>query len=265
LAKSEPSGTRPLIIAHRGHCAQAVENTLGAVRAALALPVDGIEIDVHLTADGVPVVMHDKKVDRTTDGSGPIRKLTLAQWRRLLARRDTLTPTPLKEGVPTLEEVLAETGGHRLLAIEIKPAGMEEETLDVIRRQRAEEWVWIWSFRRSVIRRFHKLAPEIPGAFLSVGFYEWPAERYFEEALSLGSIGISLYPEDVSPETVKLGHRMGLEIYSGTPNDPAEWERLRTAGLDAIITDDSPRLLEFWADRSPVAPRSLLGSRPATG
>jgi glycerophosphoryl diester phosphodiesterase len=262
LAKSEPSDTRPLIIAHRGHCAQAVENTLGAVRAALALPVDGIEIDVHLTADGVPVVMHDRTVDRTTDGTGLIRRLRLSRLRRLRARRDGPAPTLLEEGVPTLEEVLAETRGDRLLAVEIKPAGMEEETLDVIRRQRAEEWVWIWSFRRSVIREFHELAPEIPAAFLSVGFYKWPAERYFREALSLGSIGISLHPKDVNAETVELGHRMGLEIYSGTPDDPAEWERLRTAGLDAIITDDSPRLLEFWAGRSPVALRSLRNRSP---
>jgi glycerophosphoryl diester phosphodiesterase len=238
---------------------------LGAVRAALALPVDGIEIDVHLTADGVPVIMHDKTVDRTTDGSGAIRKLTLAQWGRLHARRDTLAPAPLKEGLPTLEEVLAETSGHRLLAIEIKPAGMEEETLDVIRRQRAEEWVWIWSFRRSVLRRFHELAPEIPAAFLSVGFYKWPAERQFQEALSLGAVGVSLFPEDVSPDVVELGHQMGLEVYSGTPNDRVEWERLRTAGLDVIITDESPRLLEFWADRSPVALRSLPPSRRASG
>ena len=56
-----------------------------------------------------------------------------------------------------------------------------------------------------------------------------------------------------SLEVVELGHRMGLEIYSGTPNDPAEWERLRLAGIDAIITDDAPELLKFWAGRSPAA------------
>lgn len=205
--------------------------------------------------------MHDKDVDRTTDGSGAVRRLTLSQLRRLRMRRDTSTTTSARESVPTLEEVLAETRGNRLLAIEVKPAGIEEEVLAVIRRQRAEESVWIWSFRRSVIRAFHELAPEIAGAFLSTGFYDWPAERYFEEALSLGSTGISLYPKDVSPETVELGTRMGLEIYCGTPNDPAEWERLRLAGVDAVISDESPALLDFWAGRSPAAVRSRRPAR----
>ena len=255
LPESESRDSRPLIVVHRGYCAEAVENSLGAVRAALALPVDGIEIDVHLTADRVPVLMHDKKVDRTTDGTGAIRDLTLSQLRSLRMRRNESDPTPSQEPVPTLDEVLAETSGERLLAIEVKPEGMEREVLDVIRRHRAGAWVWIWSFRRSVIKTFHELAPEIAGAFLSVGFDDWPAERCFEQALSLGSIGVSLYPETVSPEVVELGHRMGLEIYSGTPNDPAEWERLRLAGIDAIITDDAPELLKFWAGRSPPAGR----------
>lgn len=259
LSESESRDSRPLIIAHRGYCAEAIENSLGAVRAALALPVDGIEIDVHLTADGVPVLMHDKKVDRTTDGDGPIRNLTLSQIRSLRMRRDESAPTSSSESVPTLDEVLAESRGERLLAIEVKPVGMEREVLDVVRRHRAEDWVWIWSFRRSVIRTFHEIAPEIGGAFLSVGFYDWPAERCFEQALSLGSVGVSLYPETVSPDVVELGHRMGLEIYSGTPNDPAEWERLRLAGIDAIITDNCTELLAFWAGRVPLTVRSHRG------
>ncbi len=204
--------------------------------------------------------MHDENVDRTTDGSGAVSSLTLSEIRRLWMRSDSSSATSSRERVPTLEEVLEETRGDRLLAIEVKPEGMEREVLAVIRRLGAGEWVWIWSFARSVIRTFHELAPQIAGAFLSRGLHRLPAEREFEVALSLGSAGISLCPEDVNPRVVELGHRMGLEIYCATPNDPAEWERLRLAGVDAVVTDNSPELLDFWAGRSPASLRSRRGA-----
>ena len=104
LAREMPHDAlpRPLIIAHRGCALRAPENTLASVRAALELPVDAIEIDVYLSADGVPVVMHDPTVDRTTDGHGPVCTLTLAQLNELRAHIGWQERSFPPEPVPTL-------------------------------------------------------------------------------------------------------------------------------------------------------------------
>ena len=94
------------IWAHRGASASAPENTLAAFRAAEAAGAAGIELDVHLSADGVPVVIHDETVDRTTDGHGPVAALTLCRLRQLDAGR-WFAPAFAGEALPTLEEILA--------------------------------------------------------------------------------------------------------------------------------------------------------------
>jgi glycerophosphoryl diester phosphodiesterase len=236
---------RPPIICHRGHWKDSPENSLTAVRAALELPVEGVEIDVHCTADGVPVVMHDRLLDRTTGGHGPLAGLTLAQVRALRLRNrdgDGLSD----ERVPTLEEVLSATVGKRLLAVEVKPPGIEEAALEVIRACQAEEWVWVWSFVNSVVRTFHDLAPAIPGAYLSNGFATWPASLFLADAVAIGSRAVSLAWEDVTPEVVATCHDMGLGVYTMSPNGPAAWDRARSAGIDALVTEDAPGVLEYW-------------------
>ena len=233
------------MVAHRGFWRTAPENSIASVLAALQHPVDGVEIDVHLTADGVPVVMHDGVVDRTTGGRGAISAMSLEELRSLrlrLPNGDGLSG----EKVPTLDEILDLTTGKRLLCVEVKPAGIEREVLACFRRHEAEDWVWMWSFRRSVVMAFRELAPAIPSAFLSAGFYEWSAERFLDEAVKAGARSVSLFPEDVSPEVVEMSHRLGLEVYTGTPNEAEEWERLRDAGLEAVVTDDPPSLLARW-------------------
>jgi glycerophosphoryl diester phosphodiesterase len=236
---------RPPIICHRGHWKESPENSLAAVRATLELPVEGVEIDVHCTSDGVPVVMHDRKVDRTTDGHGPLAGLTLAQVSALrLRNRDGAGFSD--ERVPTLDEVLAVTVGKRLLAVEVKPPGIEEAVLEVIRACLAEEWVWVWSFVNSVVQTLHELAPSIPGAYLSNGFASWPAERFLPEAVAIGSRAVSLAWEDITPEVVAACHDMGLGVYTFAFDEPTAWDRARSAGIDALVTEDAPGVLEYW-------------------
>src|SRR3990170_7229468 len=101
-----------LITAHAACRGHAPENTLAGVRAALNLGADAIEIDVHCTRDGVPVLIHDETVDRTTGGTGEIAALSLRQARKLDAGGG--------ERIPTLREVLDEINGRALLVLEIK-------------------------------------------------------------------------------------------------------------------------------------------------
>ena len=246
---------RPLVIAHRGHWGEAPENTLAAVLAALEHPLEGVEIDVHCTADGVPIVMHDHEVDRTTDGHGRVAGLTLAQVKALRVRASdgaSAAGGPASGGgfsderVPTLEEVLAVTRGRCLLCVEVKPAGIERPVLDVIRACRAEEWVWVWSFVNSVVRNFRELAPVIPGAYLSDCFATWPADRFLPEAVAIGARAVSLAWEDITPEVAATCHGMGLEVYTLAPDEPAAWDHARSSGVDALVTEDPPRLLAYW-------------------
>jgi glycerophosphoryl diester phosphodiesterase len=235
---------RPLVIAHRGHHAEAPENTVASVRAALEHPVDGVEIDVHCTADGVPVVMHDHEVDRTTDGHGRLMDLTLPQVKALRVR--AADGSLSNELIPTLEEVLMVTRERCLLCVEVKPQGVEKKVLDVVRSCRAAEWVWVWSFINSVVQTFHELLLRIPGAYLSDCFATWPADRFLPEAVAIGARAVSLAWQDVTPEVVARCHDMGLDVYSLVPDEPAAWDRARSAGLDAVISNDAPRLLAHY-------------------
>ena len=111
---------RPLIISHAACAGHAPENTLAGIRKAIELGAEGIETDVQASADGVPVLMHDLTVNRTTNGSGDVAALSLAELRALDAGG---------ESVPTLAEVLDLTMGKVVLIMEIKQTGIEEQNL----------------------------------------------------------------------------------------------------------------------------------------
>src|SRR5512143_199880 len=113
-AYHDPQHRRPLILAHRGASRRAPENTMAAFRLAAELGADGVELDVQLSKDGEVVVMHDSRVDRTTDGHGRIRDLPLAELRALDAG-GWYAPEFAGERIPTLAEVLHELGPRLVL------------------------------------------------------------------------------------------------------------------------------------------------------
>src|SRR5215217_9516104 len=169
-----------LIYAHRGASAIHPENTLLAFRLALAIGVDGIELDVHATADGIPVVIHDRDIGRTTDGVGYVDQIPLARLETLDAGDG--------ERVPTLAEVLALVGDAAHLDIEIKGSGVERAVLDVLAHHPAGRWA-ISSFAWDTLRTVRRLdsAAEL-----------WPlAERAGDELIAiareLASPAVSLY------------------------------------------------------------------------
>ncbi len=130
------------VYGHRGASAEFPENTLAAFRRALELGVAGIELDVHLSADGVPVVIHDETVDRTTNGEGAVAGLTVAHLRELDAGQG--------EYVPTLAEVLDLVGDRVHVDIEVKANAAGEAVLREV-RGRDTRWV-ISSFDWDVLR-----------------------------------------------------------------------------------------------------------------
>ena len=146
-------------IAHRGASAHEPENTMLAFRRALELGADGLELDVHLSADGALVVIHDGTLDKTTNGSGQVSDTPLAALRRLDAGKG--------EQIPLLEEVIDEFGGRCLLLVELKGAGTEIPSADMIRAKGVVASVIVSSFdpAKLVVTKEH--APEIETAVLT--------------------------------------------------------------------------------------------------
>src|SRR5262249_12116259 len=273
---SARSGRRPLVIAHRGASALAPENTLAAFRLALAMGADGVEMDVQLTADGHPVVIHDARVDRTTNGSGLVSKLTASQIARLDAggwfdRRLAMRPrigsaaravarsgggnTGRRFGgerVPTLEAVLdmlAATGFRRVY-VEIKGARpLRSEllylTVGLIRRFGLERSVTLLSFHHEMIKLAKEIAPEIHaainipaarGAVLSSRAFSRSAERAKADEVAL-HYGLA------TRRAVDALHRRGLRVSAWTVNRKLVMRRLVSSGVDTIITNFPNRLL----------------------
>jgi glycerophosphoryl diester phosphodiesterase len=219
-----------LIYAHRGASAVHPENTLRAFRHALALGVDGIELDVHATADGIPVVIHDREVGRTTNGAGYVDQIPLARLQTFDAGHG--------ERVPTLAEVLALVGDAAHLDIEIKGSEAERAVLDVLAEHSTVRWA-ISSFSWNTLRTIRRLDP---AAEL------WPlAEAGSDEliaiATELASPAVSLFTGSYTTEIAARLHQAGFRAMVWTVNDPPEARRVAVLGAFGLCTDDPQRLI----------------------
>ena len=221
-----------LIYAHRGASVNHPENTLRAFRHALAIGVDGIELDVHATADGIPVVIHDQNVERTTDGVGYVDEMPLARMKTFDAGDG--------EHVPTLAELLALVGDAARLDIEIKGAGIERAVLEVLAECPAVTWA-ISSFAWDTLRTVRELDPlaEI-----------WPLAEHVGDdliaiAAELASPAVSLFTGAYTTETAARLRDAGLRVVVWTVNDPREARRVADLGAFALCTDDPQRISSF--------------------
>ena len=226
---------RPLVISHAACAGHAPQNTLAGIRCAIALGADAIEIDVQASADGVPVLMHDLTVDRTTDGRGQVADLTLDQLRALDAGGG--------ERIPTLAEVLELTIGRVLLVAEIKRPGIEERVADIVRETEALADVMVWSFFPQALESMRRVEPRLPGGLL-IGpetLPRWPEMR--ELAIRLGLQAVSVFCFGISAEIARDCRRSGLALYAWTADPEAEMARLIALGVDGICTNYPDRAL----------------------
>jgi glycerophosphoryl diester phosphodiesterase len=223
----------PLIIAHRGASAERPENTLPAFRRALALDADGIELDVRLTRDGVPVVFHDASLRRLTGLAGRLADQTWAALRRLRVRG--------REPIPRLVDVLRLTRGLAVVQIEMK-SGPIAPVVHAIRSARAAEWVILASFKAGLVADTRDLAPAIPRMLISEG-REAPA-ALVRHLAACGASGLSVNHEAIrSAAWVGHFHARGYAVWSWTVNDPAVARKLAGWGVNALLGDD-PALLK---------------------
>jgi glycerophosphoryl diester phosphodiesterase len=229
-----------LNIAHRGASAAAPPNTLAAFEKAIELGADGIEFDVQLSNDGIPVIIHDFAVDATTDGSGQVADLTLAQLRQLDAG-STFDPAFAGEHIPTLEEVLQCVGGRLLLNIELKTTswrdnGLEQAVVAQVKQHSLGSRVLLSSFNPFSLRRAKKIAPHIPAGLLTAPNLPLPLRRAWLAFLAPHEARHPQY-KMVDEHYVAWAQRRGYRVNVWTVNEPDEMRRLIGLGVDGIITD----------------------------
>lgn len=240
---------RPLVFAHRGGSALAPENTLAAFDNGLSLGADGLELDVHLSSDGVVVVHHDRLLDRTTNLSGPIADRQAGELNRADAgcrfRRGGETPFRAAGiGVPTLAGVLGRYRDARIIIeIKVNTVEMARAVVSVVRAADAIDRVCLGSFGLGVLRAVRALEPALATSAareevrwaLYRSWVRWPARRVPYQGYQIpewaGRTRV------VSPRFVAAAHRAGLGVHVWTVDTEEEARRLLRSGADALITD----------------------------
>ena len=235
-----------IVVAHRGASAQAPENTMEAFRLGVEAGADGIELDVHLTADGQLAVIHDDTLDRTTDRSGAIADLTMDDIRAADAGATWAGPAgdfPFRGAgltVPTLDEVLAWLPDGVALVVEIKARTAADAVVAAVRDHpvRTSGRLAIISFDEAAIERVHELDPGVRTGYLLV-----PTQQ-IEEALvwatEHGHAGVFPWEGDLGIDPMPIlaqAKAFGREIGCYVVNDPERMRHLAALGLWGFVTD----------------------------
>jgi glycerophosphoryl diester phosphodiesterase len=231
---------KPLIIAHRGACSYSPENTMTSFSLALEQNADGIELDAKLSRDGQVVVIHDQTVDRTTNGTGNVRDLTLTELQKLDAG-SRFSKEFTGEKIPSLEEVLRGFGTRLLINVELTSYNtpgdlLPEKVAGLIEKTGVKENIIFSSFHPGVLQRIRALMPGVPAGLLTgEGWLQW----------GNSFIGNWLSPKLIHPHFSKAthdfishAHQQGRKVNTWTVDDPREMARLIRDGVDGIITDD---------------------------
>ncbi|MEX0751169.1 MAG: glycerophosphodiester phosphodiesterase family protein [Dehalococcoidia bacterium] len=240
----------PLVTSHAACKGHAPENTLAGIEAALRLGADAIEIDVHCTADGVPVLIHDETVERTTDGAGNIHEMSFDVARALDAGARQFVPQFQGAVIPTLAETLALTKGNALLQIEIKQRDIEGRVADVVRDAGAVADCEVHSFWPQVVQEMRAVEPRMAAALLTDGRRVVDWQDFFGFALSLNAQGVSVYHSWATRDLVSQGQKRGLTFMVWTVDDEADMQKMVAAGVDSICSNFPDLVRSVIEDRA---------------
>lgn len=237
---------KPVIIAHRGASGYCPENSLAAIAKALELNAAAIEIDVRLSRDGVVLLMHDKTIDRTTNGTGPVDGMDFQDLRQYDAG-SWYGEAFHGERIPTLEDVISLIGGRAVLMIDIKgdddgPA-IARKVVDIVNQQGAAGWCRVMAFDDDILWFIRKYDPSIALCKLFVGkvpclpFYvdDGINGRSLDDYGFVSAIGINDW--FLTRKQTALLKQKGFKLYVWTVNDRSHAEEFLNTGVDAILSD----------------------------
>ena len=226
------------IIGHRGAKGEAPENTLSGFRYLMAMGLRQVEFDIHVSADGQLMVVHDKTLERTTNGIGFIKNKTQAVLASLDACHTLFPQWPDNDGVPSLADVLTLLKDFDHLQLEVKTESAEDCMIV------AEQLPALWqtfgsravttSFNIDYLRLMQQTQPQIPRGLL--------VEEYFQGdiialAQELGCTLIAPHHRLLTADLVKQAHHCGLTVSTWTVDAPERMLALREMGIDSLITN----------------------------
>ncbi|MXN91204.1 glycerophosphodiester phosphodiesterase [Flavobacterium sp. Sd200] len=224
-----------LTIGHRGAKGHEPENTLASFAQALAFGVHGIELDVHVCASGELVVIHDFTVDRVTNGSGEVHKMTLSQLKALTIEPD--------QSIPTLEEVYTLINKRCFVNIEMKGRHTAQPVSDFIIDLVANNGYQysdflVSSFQHEELEALSNLNPKVALGVLT----QASVTEAMEWAAQLKAKAIHPHFSLLTESNVQKAHDAGLKVYTWTVNDPEDIARMKLYNVDGIISDYPERL-----------------------
>jgi len=225
-----------LRIGHRGACGYAPENTLASFKKALELSVDYVELDVSLSRDGYLVVIHDDKVDRTTNGTGLVIEKTLKELKQLDAGNG--------EKIPTLQEVLDLIDKKAKVNIELKGEKTARAAAQIIEKYaQTKGWSYndflVSSFNHQELHAFKTLKPQVKIGALIVGI----PLNYARFGKDLKAYAINISMEFINKRFVDAAHTHGLKVLVFTVNDKDDIERMKNLKVDGIFSNFPDRIV----------------------
>jgi len=240
------------VVAHRGAAAHAPENTLAAFELAISNEgTDFVETDVQLTADGVPVLMHDPDLDRTTNGTGPLASRTLAEIRELDAG-SWFDERFRGERVPTFEEFVDLLGPAPVRAyVELKGPWPQERVAEVVELLRARSLsnrIVLASFERDTVQAVRELGPEFAVILQTRKLDASTVD--FAVGLQLSGVCARDKLLRQHPAALQTLREAGIGAFAYTLNSRGQWQQGQDLGIDFFITDDPPALVAWRDDDS---------------
>jgi glycerophosphoryl diester phosphodiesterase len=228
---------KTLVIGHRGCAGLEPENSLRAFRRAAQLGVDAVELDVHVSRDGVPVVIHDARLERTTNGRGRVCDWSARELSALVLRGRGAPA----QGVPRLAQVLECVPAPVGLLIELKAAHSAAPVLSLLRTHRALKRATIISFDFGLLREVRSLEKGVALGTL----WERPPADAMQAAKALGADLIDVNHRYATARLVERAHAAQLQCVVWTVNRTAEMRQMLRLGVDGITTDYPDRLVKL--------------------
>lgn len=217
-----------LVIAHRTCPRDAAENSIAGIRHAARAGADAVEVDVRVTADGQPVLMHDPSLWRTTRRARRLDRTSLAEVRGLRLRGG-------EETVPTLADALAALDGQLRIAIDVKDPAAADAVLSEVRNQGAARRVLFWAKNSAAVALAAEREPELEASLLRDAKRPDEVRQFLDDAVGAGARGISAHWSVIAPTFVDEARRRDLRVYAWCKTrdiSPAKLEM-----LDGLVTD----------------------------
>jgi glycerophosphoryl diester phosphodiesterase len=222
-----------MIMGHRGAAALEPENTLRSIERALEIGVNAVEIDVRLSKDRELVVIHDATVDRTTNGTGPVSSYALDDLKKLDAGKG--------QTIPTLQEVMEFIGNRVTLVIELKEEGTEGMVVDLIKRNKLNDNVYVISFWHDLVKSIKGIESSIKTGVLLVGC---PVDTCVAAQASADALVMKY--TFVNRHFIHMAHKEGLKVFVWNIDDKHLLRPYVDMGVDGIGTNDPRVLVEYF-------------------